>query len=92
MRGLVLGTLRIPGVQYLPEAAHNMGMLRLLLVIQMRQFLYLVGPNQVRVLLGTGDHRLGVLWRVVLRLRAIHLDQRFQNELARDEVRSYDDG
>ena len=74
MRILVFRALGIPGVQQLPVAAHQMGMLRLLLVIEMRQFLHLVGPDEVRVLL-RGDHRLGVLRGVVLRLTAIHFDR-----------------
>lgn len=71
MRILVFRALGIPGVQHLPVPAHQMGMLRLLLVIEMRQFLHLVGPDEIRVLL-RGDHRLGVLRGVVLLLSAIH--------------------
>jgi hypothetical protein len=49
--GLILVALRIAGVESLPEGAHDVGMLRLLLVIQVWQLLDLVRPNQVGVLL-----------------------------------------
>lgn len=57
---LILVALGIARVERLPEGAHDMGMLRLLLVCQVRKLLDLVRPNQVGVLLLL-PHRLASL-------------------------------
>jgi hypothetical protein len=51
MRSLVFMALRIAGIKGLPQVAHQLRVLSLLLIIQMGEFLYLVGSNQVGVLL-----------------------------------------
>lgn len=60
MGSLVFGALRVAIVEHLPEVAHQLGMLRLLLLIQMREFLHLIRSNEVGVLLRR-NHRLAGL-------------------------------
>jgi hypothetical protein len=75
MRSLVFMTLRITGVQRLPQVAHQLCVLRLLLVIQVGEFLDLIGSNQVGVLLWL-YHGLLLLLRLLLAwlaLSTIHI-------------------
>lgn len=51
MRSLVFMALRIAGVEGLPQVAHELRVLGLLLVIQVGEFLDLIGSNQVGMLL-----------------------------------------
>ena len=74
MRSLVFMALRIAGIKGLPQVAHQLRVLSLLLIIQMGEFLYLVGSNQVGVLLWLYYGLLLLLLLAWLALSTIHTD------------------
>jgi hypothetical protein len=75
MRCLVFMALWIAGVEGLPQVAHQLRVLGLLLVIQVGEFLDLIGSNQVGMLLWLrhGLLRRHLLLLAWLALSTIHI-------------------